>query len=447
MGLAARISTALKRGAQLIDRIGLLSQIDPPAALPKRPAGGSQASRIPITDRWNRVNHPGFGLNPRKIVDIYGLAELGWPQEQCDLFDDVQERDAHLRSQFLKRRDAVAGKDWILQPGGTRKVDILAAERLQQALRRVDNFGETLKHQLGANFYGYAGSEPTWDVVDGWIVPVWFANTPARRFRFTPEDQPMILTAENYVAGEPLEPGRWWFSRNEARNTVRSGLMRTATMLSYMKSLSLRDWLVLAERFGLPFVYGQFDESAGDDEKDELLKAVKMLGKDGAAIFSRLSEIKIEHAAGGRAEDIHGAIIKLVDDQISKLVTGSTLMSDNGGPGSHALGRVQENGAFSLIQSDESDLGRRFQQDIGAAFVRFNGLNAEAPRLKVHVVQESDPVTRVRVLQGLQAMGMPVSRVQMQEEFQVKDPISTEDEMKPPAPPKMPAGDTPSSSN
>lgn len=415
MGLISNLARALRGAA---DR---LSQLDPPPPVPARPGAGSQGRRVPIYDRWHRVNHPGHGLTPRRIVEIFAQAERGFPIDQCDLFDDIIERDLHLRSQFEQRIGAVAGSDWVLVPGGDSAADAFAARALEERLRQVPNIGETFVHQLKAPAYGWAGSELVWGMVDSVIAPTWFVNVPARRFRFDPRDVPMVLTDRNWITGEPLEAGRWWLSRRAHAQTVRSGYMRTAVLAAYFKSLSLRDWIVWIERFGLPTVYGLYDENAADDEKDALLEAVKMLGKDGSAIFSRLSEIKIEHASGGNAEGPHAALMSAMDHAMTKLITGAPLMADGADGGSYAQSKVQQGVRFDITREDAHQLALSFEQQVGVPFVRFNGLDARAPRLKIHIVKDVDPAARMDVfVRGVNELGLEIDQEQVFQEFALK---------------------------
>jgi phage gp29-like protein len=43
------------------------------------------------------------------------------------------------------------------------------------------------------------------------------------------------------------------------RPPQRSGYLRTAIWWSWFKSLTVRDWVAFAERFGLPYPIGKYD--------------------------------------------------------------------------------------------------------------------------------------------------------------------------------------------
>lgn len=423
------------------------SALDRPKQLPAQPDPRARVRSQPSTE-W-MVSHPGFELTAAKINAAFRSAEVGNTSVQCALFDDVIENDAHLRDCFDSRIEAVAGKEWIVQAGGDAPEDQRAAELLEAALRAVPNITETLEHQLTVNIYGWAASEIHWEHVDNLWVPVWFANAPARRFRFElATEKPLLLTEEKSWEGEELIPGRWIFSRRRHNAIARAGLMRTAAWFALFKRMAVRDWLVFADRFGLPYVVGKYDADKDDPkEKEALEEAVKSIGTDGYAMMSKATEIAFEHVQhGGSGSDIHAAITKLADDQNSKLITGSTLMSQAGGPGSYALGRVQENRSFQRELGDAQRLGIRFEQDLGRPFVEFNGLRARPPRLKIHVVREYDPKTRAGVLSTLaNELGVELDEDQVRQEFQVKKPTGSalKGTKKPAAPAadEAPAGD------
>jgi phage gp29-like protein len=52
-----------------------------PGALPMRAPRG-RAAREAQLDRW--TDHPGFGLTPQRLVQIFCVAVTGFPREQCD---------------------------------------------------------------------------------------------------------------------------------------------------------------------------------------------------------------------------------------------------------------------------------------------------------------------------------------------------------------------------
>ena len=397
-------------------------------ALPPQPHLAASASSL----RFDRVqHHPGFGLSPERVVQVFRTAEQGYPQEQCDLFDDLIENDGHLRNLFEQRSQAVAGKPWVIQAGGPAPEDQDAAEALTDAMRRVPNVIDFLDHQLGFNIYGWAASEIDWDVVDGVVVPTWFANVPARRFRFGDDGELRLLTKDYQLDGEPLAPGKWVVTKRRGMYTARSGLMRTASWFSMFKRFSTRDWTIYAEKFGIPLVWAEYDESQDDEAKRVAEQIVTSIGEDGQAVVSKGIEVHIDNAAReGDSQSIHGDLISYCNREMSKLVNGSTLANDNGDSGgaSYALGNVHDSVRFDNVVFDAERLAQTFRDQVSTPFVHFNGLPGTAPLLKLQVVRELNPTDRAKVGALLaNELGIAISKEQMRQELGFKVPAGDDD--------------------
>lgn len=400
-----------------------LDSLEPPKPLPEEPSSGRSSSITKqFPDRWG--THPGFLLTPKRITSVFLRAEEGFPREQCDLFEDVVEQDAHLRSLCATRIIGVAGKPWILQAGDTSAGAVKAAEVLSDALQAVPNLLETFAHQLMAPAYGYAASEIVWERRDGWIVPTWFANVPHRRFLFRgDEDEIRLATWLDSIQGLELRAGSWMVSRGIHRLAVKAGYMRSAVWWSYFKRLSVRDWSILCERFGMPFVVGKYSMNNSEELKKQIRRIVQSFGIDGGAAIEEGASIELlKNESGGGSGGVHSALSSFCNAEMSKLVTGATLTADTGTAGSYAQSRVHETRGFDYTLADAESLGTRFEQDLGKTFCHFNGLAVKPPRLKIHVVRDVDPKTRAEVLAILQKMGLVLDGEQVRQEFQLKQP-------------------------
>ena len=424
-----------------------LLRLEPPPPLPpkvvllKRPELESKPSGL--IDRW--FTHSGHGLSPQRLNQIYQTAEVGHPAEQCDLFDDVIERDGHLRSQVDTRIEAVAGKEWIIQAGGDSDADIQAAKLLEHALRRVPNMRDTIAHVLSSLFYGWAATEIVWDLTpEGPIAPVWFANVEPRRFIFDDFGDPRLVVERDRWNGIALEPGRWMFAARRHRLTVMAGLMRSATWWSLWKSMSVRDWVIYNERYGLPYPVGKYDDSTPIPERDVLRQIVQSIGRDGFGVVHRSCEITSVNVKGTDPTVVHGAMVSLCNQEISKLILGATLTSGEGtSTGSYALGSVHENVAFTRTQGDAAFASEVFEQFVSVPFVVWNGLKAKPPRLKIHIVKELDPKERMDLYcRAVAELGLEIDRDQPMQEFQLKAPSGAADAIPgAPEPEPSPGGD------
>ena len=417
--------------SEVISRLGL--------NMPPMPPTLKEGIATKPVEMWDRfVGHPGAGIDPRRVVSIYRMAECGYPQEQADLFADIVENDGHLRSAIEDRLLAVAGKDWRVMPGGDQPLDLKAADLLQSMLEE-SNFDDAIASILASRYYGFSGTEIDWQRRDGEIVPGHFVPVPFRRFRFDEEDNPLLLNSASYQ-GEALHPGSWIWATNInalCHITPRSGMLRTASWFALFKRWSWRDWVIYAEKFGIPLVIGKHDPNASEDEKAQLEETVQDIGEAGQATMSNNTEIDIREAQrSGDSASLHRSIVAEANQEIAKLITGSTLTGQTGGPGSFALGKVHEGRAFSLVQADSRMVSRRFSRDLALPFLQFNGLaGARLPWLKIYVERETDPVRRLEMAKKAQEMGLPLDIEQIRAETGFRAPPTPDRELKAPTPP------------
>ena len=68
------------------------------------------------------ANHPARGLTPQRLHNIFVRAEQGDLSAQADLFDDMEERDAHIQAEMSKRRRAMLTLAWQVSPVWMRRV-------------------------------------------------------------------------------------------------------------------------------------------------------------------------------------------------------------------------------------------------------------------------------------------------------------------------------------
>jgi len=415
---------------------------DAPPPFPRAP-GREPRPSWPAVDSYS--SRPGYGLTSERVWAAYRAAEQGAPARQCDMFEDVIENDGHLRGQYLARVKAVAERPVLTLPGGDDALSVKAAELLGDALEAA-NFDHLLWHLMDAQFYGYSAAAPKWEYLADKhaIVPTWFWIAPHRRFAVDDTDALRLITERNPYPGDELVQGEWMVAHPFHRKIVRGGLMRTITWWALFKRLSARDWMIFAEKFGLPLVLGYYkDAEAGDPNRIALEQAVKDIGADGAAVLSEATRIQIETIAtrSGSVDSLHPAVIALCNAEISKLVTGATLSVETGGPGSFALGKVHENRSLSLTEGDNSWASRAVKRGIVTPFMAYNGLlgRAQPPRVKVVVQPEMDPLTSIQVADTAQQMGLEIDGEQMYEKYGLRRPTARTALKRPAPAPAAPA--------
>lgn len=424
-----------------------------PSALGSRAPNGSQARVMPGD---NVQCHPGYDVTVERVISIFGMAEVGYPREQCDLFDDLVEGNCHARSLFVQRAQAVAGKPWVVQPGDAGDEAVQAARAFSFALRRL-RMMDFFTHQLSANKYGFAATEVDWGLCDfegrTWVVPVWLANVGARRFLIDVANNELrLITAAAPARGEDLIPGKWVVTTLPGP-LARAGLMRSGTApLCYIR-WGVTDWVVYCHKFGLPLVLAKYGGSEEETENDGttddatrkvLEDIVRNFGQDGGGVVSKSVDVDIKDANGGDATKMQGALVAYCNSEISKLVNGSTLANDNAGSGgaSYALGEVHASVRWDNIQADAARLEEAVLTQLAGPFVRFNRITCAAPVLRIQVVRDLTPKVRAEVTDiYVNKLGGKASATQMAEELGYRDPLDDGDVL--PGPQAAPAATAP----
>ncbi|MDF5993885.1 DUF935 family protein [Pseudomonas aeruginosa] len=114
------------------------------------------------------ANHPAKGLTPAKLARILIEAEQGQLQAQAELFMDMEERDAHLFAEMSKRKRAVLGLDWTIEPprnaSAAEKAD---AEYLHELLLDLEGIEDLMLDCMDGVGHGYSAIELEWSLQDG----------------------------------------------------------------------------------------------------------------------------------------------------------------------------------------------------------------------------------------------------------------------------------------
>jgi phage gp29-like protein len=416
--------------------------LDPPAPLPEQPPAGQQTQRDRGADTFN--GHPGSNLAVDDLLAILRRAEQGWPIEMFDLFDDTVEFDGHLRGLAEGRIQAVASKEWILQPGGEDTGSRSAARDLFDVLRTHAEFAALIEWQQTSPLYGIAFSELGWGADatrSGLIVPSRMLNVAHRRFASLSWEKidELGLIQGDARQIQPLRPGSWAVTQHRSRNPWTGGLLRTAVFWALFKRWAVRDWQVFADMFGLPMAIGHYEPGNPQATREALISALEQIGEDGYAVLAEGAEIMLSSAArNGDATSVYPAIVSLCEAQMSKLITGATLTTDAGGTGAYALGTVHETRGFLLALADARRLEQTINRAICEPFVRWNGYGGRAlpPRFRLQIVRELSLEVMSRIVVALAGIGLRIDETWLYDTFGIGRPAAGGGLLAPAAQPK-----------
>ena len=384
-------------------------------------------------------SYVGNGLTPERLTQVFRLADAGYPAHMFDAYESIVLIDAHLRGQFEQRMDEVAAQASTIRPGANDPASIEAADLLRDGSADMDWPG-LVEHLMLAVFYGASYAEVGWQTVGRYQFPVEVALVPHRRFVYDPQGRARI-TSEQNASGELLErlPGSSWVKAESRRfrKQTQAGLLRTAAYCAVFKRMSIRDWLVFIEKFGIPMIVGKYGDDTSKKTRDTLLAAMRQLGTEGLALLQQDDVIEVLNAAvrggGSGSETLHGAMVGLMNAEMSKLITGGTLTAEmTGTGGSFAAANVHQTRGEKLTLADARRVALATGRDIGREFCRRNKLTCAAPYLHVHIKRDS-LLMDAQIAKILGAdLGLELSAKQMRETFSQNEPIDAGDTVKAP---------------
>ena len=310
------------------------------------------------------AGHPSRGLTPPKLARILAGAEQGDIRAQCDLFQDMEEKDGHIFAEMSKRKRALLGLPWEIQPPDS----ATRAERRQAQLARerfaeIPDLEDIIFDTADAIGHGFACLEITWrQEGQHWHV----AKCSLRPQRWFDVGQDDIRLHNGRPGGEALWPFGWVAHRHKARSghLARAGLHRSLAWPYLFKHFSARDLIEFLEIYGLPLRLGTYPGGAGEDEKETLLRAVTHIGHAAAGIIPEGMMIDFKAPAKG-SKDPFEYVIDWCERTQSKVILGATLTSQtDAGRGAYALGNVHLEVMRDLVVSDARQIANTLSRDL-----------------------------------------------------------------------------------
>lgn len=312
-------------------------------------------------------------LSPRETV----LDEMGGSPK---LYAQIL-RDDQVKSTLQQRFSALTSKEWEIAPGGEDKIDIEAAEFLNDQLDNIGWNGKVGKMIYGI-FYGYAVAEIMWEINDeNKLVFKDIAVRKRHRFKFDLQGNLKLITADN-PAGKMLPDRKMWIYTTGADNDDQPYGMGLAHWLYWpclFKREGIKFWMMFLDKFGSPTPVGKYPANATDAEKEKLLAATQAFQQESGIIMPEGMLIElIEAKRGGRVD--YATLYKIMDAAISKVVLSQTMTTDDGASLSQAEvhGGVKDN----VIEADAEEICNSFNRGPAKWITEFNFPGAKLPTVK-----------------------------------------------------------------
>lgn len=371
------------------------------------------------------------GLTPERLARILRSAETGHGRDYLTLAFEMEERYLHYSSQVQTRRLAIEGIEPIVSaPEGTDSKQIDAVKMLVEDYAFTDMAGD-LTDGIGK---GYSVVEPAWEYENKLLKPVQYKWRDQRFFVFDRRDLSdlRLATDADPTYGEELPPYAFikHFPRTKAGIPLRAGLARPAAWAFIIQTFALQDWSAFAEIYGVPLRLGRYGPNASDSDKRSLLRAVKAISNDGAAIAPTGMEIEFHKIEGQHGAAVFGQLIDYVDRQVSKMVLGQTMTSDDGS--SLAQAEIHNEVRLDILRADCRQLAQTINRELVEPFIAFNfGPQERYPLVEFQVTEPEDTKALTENVARLVPLGLRVSQRTMRERLALPEPGDDEELLAP----------------
>ena len=365
-------------------------------------------------------SYPSAGLTPGRLAAIFRAADQGDIREQMELYEEMEEKDAHLAAILQTRKVAVQGLAYRLVPAAETTPERKIADFVREVLDRLD-FDQIIMNILDALGKGFSVNEIIWGVRDNRVVEAVEWLDP-KRMSFMNGEQPELVAPDGYTVIKP-PPWKIIFHRCILRSgsVVRAGLLRAVAWVYLFKNYALKDWNIFNEVFGMPLRLGKFDPTATPEDREILSRAIQALGSDAAAIISKNTEIEFVEAPGrsGGQENPFMAMAEFCNREMSKAILGQTLTTDvHRATGTYAAARVHHEVRRDIVQSDADSLAATLQGQLLRPLVGFNfGWDRRPPTLQFYAETEVNLREMAETYEKLMAMGVRIPPEHIAEVF------------------------------
>jgi phage gp29-like protein len=375
------------------------------------------------------------GLMPGRLAATLREAAEGDLRDFLTLAEEMEERELHYASVLGTRKRAITGIEPVLKARGGDDLDERLAEALRTDILDQPWFSDLIDDALDGLAKGYAAQEIIWETGSASWRPIRIKRHDPRLFMFDRVTlSELRLRSDADPDGQRLDPLKWIIHTPRLKSGLpaRNGLARLAAWAFLWKSFTLKDWVTFLEVYGMPLRLGQYGPGASNEDKAVLLRAVRDLGSDAAAIIPAAMKIELIETKGF-SEKPFESMANYLDEQISKAIIGQTMTADAGG--SRAQAEVHDVVRTDIKKADADQLAATLNAQLIGPYlaVNFGPQAVGAVRLALPVRVPRDIKAMSEALDKLVPLGLHVRQDEVREMLGVTDPQGGDELLTPPA--------------
>jgi phage gp29-like protein len=366
-------------------------------------------------------------LNPDKVLSFESQGK------GIEIYEDML-YEARIFSEMQKRKLAVIGKEWDIEPASDDAQDVKVAEFIKEVFKKF-SYDTARQALLSGIVTGFKPAEVMWDYSEGDIWIKSLNGGSPRRFVFDIKNNLRLLTWGNMIEGEEVPDRKFIIFRNPSDNNspYGDGLGRPLYWPVWFKKNGVKFWAVFLDKFGQPTPWGKYPPGTKTDDQDKLLDALKAMQTDQAIITPENMAVELLEAARSSSVDSYDKWEKFWNDAITFIILGQSATTE-GTPGKLGEEGVRLAVAEWIIKAD-ADLLSECQNNFLIPWLcdyNFPGLKAY-PKVWIRTEPEKDlkPLAeRDRIL--IKEIGLPTPVSYVRDTYGIPAPEEGEEIIVPP---------------
>lgn len=381
----------------------------------KKNLGTEQAFAVTYT---NRTPWADFGilnrLSPERLAGILRDVRSGeCPEEYLELAQDMEMRDLHYRSVLSTRKDAVCGLEIRVQPASDDSHDMEMAQAIENDIikNRSARFISLLRDMLDALAKGFSVCEIDWNTSGKLWKPRKYSWKDPRWFQYDKETGQSLMLRDTLTTElHPLLPNKFIIHEPHliSGTQIAGGLALPALFYFMLKSYDVTSWAAFIDRYGFPIRLGKYSRKATKDDINTLRRAVASIGADFGAVIPEGAAIEIiESRTSSENSEAYQKMATWIDKQISKLVLGQTMTTDDGS--SRAQGEIHEEVRQDIAAADALAAADTLNSCLVVPYINFNfGEQERYPEIVLYKPDEQNIEQVVSAIEKLAPHGLTV---------------------------------------
>jgi len=346
-------------------------------------------------------------LDPSRLASAFTMADQGMITHQAALFELIEEQDSHIFSELSKRKRSITGLGWTLQPPkDASQSELDRTVELEDMLRNIPRIEDAQYDIADAVGKGFSALEYNWQRGDVWL-PKDIFFVPQRHFQIERTTGELKYLSNGIP--ESLRPNGWIIHEHSAKSGYleQSALFRVLAWTYAYKAYNVRDMQRFLEVYGLPLRLGKYPAGIGKTQRDELLKAVRNIGNDGAGVVP--SNMTIEFIKDTKAGTISDFLstIEYWENKQSKAILGGEL---DGKTTSEARIMIYDKVRREILLHDVRQIEPTLNAQLIKPISAFNGMftDGRLPKWTYQTEETVDQKKMVDVLEKAANLGMEI---------------------------------------